>query len=325
MTRGRLTVRAVQLALLAIVAWGIFRVLSAELSRLSWADLTRWRPAALPLTASFLLLVGVYLAHALLWRHIVRDLQLGDLTLRETIRVYFTASLGRYVPGKVWQLAGMAVLAGRAGLPPLAATAAAVLGQIAFLATGMLFLALSLPGWRSQVAGGYGPAVTALVLALVVGGTLLWLLAATPVGHRLRERLLARAATGTADRLRSAFTLADRIRPRNAGIWAGAYFLSWVGLGVAFALFVAAFVPGAGGSARYLAGTIAGSYLLGYVVPLPAGIGAREGVMFVLLQPAVPEAGAALVISVLSRVWFTAAELLPLAVVPVGRTREDPT
>lgn len=313
--------RAVQLALLALVAWGIYRVLAAELSRITWADLTRWRPAVLPLAASFLLLVGVYLAHALLWRHIVRDLQLGDLTFRATVRVYFTASLGRYVPGKVWQLAGMAVLAGRAGLPPLAATAAAILGQIAFLATGMLFLALSLPGWRGQVGASYAPAVTALVAGLVIGGALLWLLAATPIGHGVRERLLARAAPGTQEKLRSAFTLADRIRPRNAGVWAAAYFATWLALGAAFALFVFSFVPAADGSARYLAGTIAGSYLLGYVVPLPAGIGAREGVMFVLLQPAVPEAGAALVISVLSRVWFTAAELLPLAVVPAVSAR----
>jgi hypothetical protein len=37
--------------------------------------------------------------------------------------------------------------------------------------------------------------------------------------------------------------------------------------------------------------------------------------MLILLRQAVPDA-AAVVISVMSRVWFTAAELLPLAFVP---------
>src|SRR5690606_24181270 len=311
---------------LALVAWGVYRVLAAQVSTLTWDDLTRWRPAALPLVISFVLLVvGVYIAHALLWRRIVRDLRLGDLSLRHTIRVYFTASLGRYVPGKVWQLAGMAVLAGRAGLPPVAATAAAVLGQIAYLATGVLFLALTLPGWQEQYGGRYGPLVAALVAGLALGAALIWLLAATPFGHAARERLMRRGGPASG-KLGIALALADRITAANAGLWAGAYFATWIVLGAAFVLFVSAFVPLTAGAPRYLAGTIAASYLLGYVVPLPAGIGAREGVMIVLLRPVVPDAGAAIVISALSRVWFTLAELAPLAFVPalpVVRTEED--
>jgi hypothetical protein len=316
MRSGKVAVRGLQLALIALIAWRLYAALAEELARLTWSDVTRWRPALPLLAASFLLLVAVYVAHALLWRRIVRDLQLGDLALRDTIRVYFTASLGRYVPGKVWQLAGMAVLAGRAGLPPIAATAAAVLGQIAFLATGMLFLALTLPGWREHLDPRFGPVVGVIVAVLVLGSAVLWLIAATPAGHSARERVLGRVGARAAEKLRSAFVLADRITSRSAGVWSLAYFLTWVGLGLAFYVFVRAFVPAAADSPRYLAGTIAASYLLGYVVPLPAGIGAREGVMIVLLQRVVPDAGAALVISVLSRVWFTAAELLPLAVVP---------
>jgi hypothetical protein len=79
---------------------------------------------AVPLAASFTLLVGVYIAHALLWRRIMSDLQIARPTVRATLRVYFLASLGRYLPGKVWQLAGLAVLAGRAGMPAGSAAAA---------------------------------------------------------------------------------------------------------------------------------------------------------------------------------------------------------
>jgi hypothetical protein len=49
-----------------------------------------------------------------------------------------------------------------------------------------------------------------------------------------------------------------------------------------------------------------------------AGLGIREGVMLVLLGQVMP-GPAALVISVLSRLWFTTAEVLPLALIPLTR------
>jgi hypothetical protein len=74
-------------------------------------------------------------------------------------------------------------------------------------------------------------------------------------------------------------------------------------------------VPGAWAQARFLGGTLAAAYLAGLLFVLaPAGIGVREFVMGVLLFQVMPQPGAALVVSVLSRVWFTAAELAPLAV-----------
>lgn len=319
-----LLIRLLQLALIAAVAWGIYRTLAPQLAGLTWADLTRWRPAALPLIASFVLLLAVYVAHALLWRRIMRDLGIGRLSVGSTIRVYFLASLGRYVPGKVWLLAGFAVLSRRAGLPPAAATAAALLGQFGFLTTGLLFLGLLLPEWRLAVDDLPAGVPAELPLAagaflLILGGALLWLLVATPLGHGLRVRIVHRLGARAGDRLNAAFALADRVEPLHAALWAAGYALSWLALGVAFALFAGAFHPAAIELPRYLAGTVAASYLIGYLVfVLPAGAGVREGAMFLLLQQVMP-AGAALVVTVLSRIWFTAAEIAPLALLPFLR------
>jgi hypothetical protein len=317
-------VRLAQVALLGLVGWGIYRVLSPELARLSWADLVRWRPRPVLLALSLALLVGVYLSHALLWRRIMQDLGIGNPPLGTTFRVYFLASLGRYIPGKVWQLAGLAVLAARAGLPPGAAAAAAVLGQFGFLATGLLFLGLTLPEWPAalQVEAPVTLPLAAGAALLTAGGAALWLLVATPAGHGFREWLAAVLGARAGDRIRAAFALADRVRPRDAALWAAGYAASWVALGVAFALFAAAFHPaGVAAAPRFVGGTVAAAYLVGYLfVVVPAGIGVREGAMLLLLQQVMPQPGAALVISVLSRVWFTAAELLPLALLPwVGR------
>jgi glycosyltransferase 2 family protein len=315
----RIVVRLGQAVLLLAIVVGIYRILSPELARLSWADLVRWRPDPLRLAASFVLLVGVYLTHALLWRRIMGDLRIGRPSVRTTLRVYFLASLGRYLPGKVWQLAGLTVLAAQAGLPAGSAAAAAVLGQFGFLATGLLFLGITLPEWPAAL-GVEAPVTLPLAMGaalLAVGSAILWMLVATPAGHGFRERLAGAFGDASGPRVRAAFTLADRVRPRDAALWAAGYALSWIALGAAFVLFVSAFHPAAAAAPRFVGGTVAAAYLTGYLfIVVPAGIGVREGAMLILLQPLMPEAGAALVITVLSRVWFTIAELVPLALLP---------
>jgi glycosyltransferase 2 family protein len=326
MTVRRPWLRLGQVVLVAAILWGIYRVLAPDLAQLTRDDITRWRPDPALLALSLALAVLVNLMHAMLWRQILIDLGIARPTVGATLRVYFLASLGRYLPGKVWQLAGLAVLAGREGMPPGRATAAAVLGQFGFLTTGLLFLGITLPEWPAAIgAADNGAVPVGLPLAvgaalLIAGGAMIWLLVATPLGHGFRERVGAALGDRAGDRLRVAFSLADGVRPRDAATWAGGYALSWLLLGTAFVLFVAAFSPEAAASPRYLAGTVAAAYLVGYLfVLVPAGIGVREGAMLLLLQQVMPQPGAALVVSVLSRVWFTAAELLPLAALPALR------
>jgi glycosyltransferase 2 family protein len=328
-TAGRKALlRAGQAVLLVLIAWGIYRVLAPELGQLGREDLTRWRPAPLPLAASFALLVSFYIGHAFIWRKILSDLGIGRPSAGTTLRIYFLASLGRYVPGKLWALAGLAVLAGRAGLSPGAAAAAQVLGQFGFLATGMLFLGLTLPEWTAVLGAsgtGSSAAGASATLPLTIGAAMLvtagaatWLMVATPMGHGVRERLADAAGPRAGERLRAAFALADRVRPLHAAVWAAAYAASWVVLGFAFAMFVAAFEPATAAHTRYVAGTVAAAYLVGYLfVIVPAGIGVREGAMVLLLAQVMPHPAGAVVVSALSRLWFTAAELVPLALLPV--------
>jgi len=301
-----------QVAILVAVLFGLYRVLAPELRALSWEDLQTWKPDTGRLALSLVALLGVYLMHAFLWRRIVVDLQVGRPDARTTLRVYFVANLGRYIPGKLWQVAGLAVLASRAGIAPGGATAAALLGQFGFLATGMLFVAVVLPDWVSGVAL-YG---LGFVLVSAAGG--IWLLTATPAGHRARAWLRARLGERAGRGLGKALDLAERMRPVDAIAWGVGYGLSWVLLGVAFSLFATAFVPAAAAHSKLLAGTVAASYLAGYLVLIaPAGLGVREGAMTALLSsiPGFPLA-AAVVVAILSRVWFTVGELLPLAFVP---------
>lgn len=315
MSVPRWLMRVGQGTLVAAVLYGVYRALAPDLSDFTMDDLGALDPRAAPLLAATLLLSAVNVVHAFLWRRILRDLGVGAPDAGSTLRVYFIASLGRYLPGKLWQLAGLAMLSRREGLPGGAATACAIIGQLAFVVTGLLLLALLLPDSGRGMAG---LAAASGLIALSAG---VWLLLATRAGHGAREWLRARVPAASS-RIGAAFDLADRIRPGRAAVWLVGYGLSWVAIGVAFTLFVDAFVPGAASSARALSGAIAASYLAGYLALVPAGLGVREATLSLLLAqvPTVPVA-AALVIAVLQRVWFTVAEILPLAALPIMRRR----
>ena len=297
--------RALQLVILALVAWGMYRALAPELAKINVADFRRFRPSWPLVALSTVLLIAMYVLHAFLWRAIVVSLGRTPIGAGAAYRVYFVSSLGRYLPGKLWQVAGMAALAQRAGVSPVAATAAALVGQLAFLSMGMVFLAALLPSLYGPLAG-IGAAV------LFAAAVVLFILADTARGAALRHRLLSKLGP----RFAAAGELLDQLKARRAAAWWIGYGISWLMLGGSFALFVIAFAPDQAEHYRLFAGTVAVSYLGGLLLFTPAGIGVREAAMLTLLTPVIT-APAAVVVSAASRLWFTAAELLPLAVLPV--------
>lgn len=300
----RVAMRLGQFLLIVIVTYGIVRALAPEVGKLSARDFTQWKPDPLLFAVSLLLLLAVYLGHCWMWRLITTHLGGVQPGLKSSLRIYFVSSLGRYIPGKLWQIAGLAVFAQKAGISAYSATAASLAGQFAFLSSGLVYLALLLPGW-----GGYAPIVGAA--ALIIVGVGLFLLFTSNAKVWLTRKF--------GERFGTALALLDRITWREALVWWLAYALTWALLGVAFVIFVSSFTPLNGSQSLHVAGTVAAAYLFGYVLFFsPAGIGLREGVMVGLLSDVMP-LPAAVVVSVVSRLWFTAAELLPLALIPVTK------
>ncbi len=297
--------RVLQVVILVLAGWGIYRALGPELAKLTTQDLLRYRPSAVLLALSILLLLAFYFLHAWLWRLIAVALAGTSLSIRPAMKVFFLSSLGRYLPGKFWQIAGYAVLAQREGFSPVAATAASLVAQLAFLTSGVVFLALLLPALLKGTAA-------LAAIGLLALGVVIFVVAATERGKKLRHKLLSRLGP----RIAEAGALLDRMSVHSAFQWWVFYALSWVLLGAAFALFVIAFVPEQAHEYRQFAGIAAASYLIGYVLFTPAGIGTRELSMMALLATLMPPA-AALLVSIVSRLWFTLAELLPLAAIPL--------
>jgi Lysylphosphatidylglycerol synthase TM region len=304
--------RVLQLVILAFVAWGMYRVIAPELASIRAADFRKYRPSWPLIALSTVVLLAMYLLHFLLWRTIVNTLSAVPIRVGPAFRVYFVSSLGRYIPGKLWQVAGMAALAQRAGISPVAATAAALLGQLAFMSMGLVFLAALLPSLYGRAAILGAVLLLSLAIALFVLGD-------TDRGKAVRHRVLLKLGP----RIAAAGQLLDQLSARRAAVWWVAYGFTWVLLGGAFALFVIAFTPQQAGEYRLFAGTVAASYLWGLLLFLPAGLGVREGVMILLLTPVITAPGA-VIVSAASRLWFTVAELLPLSALPLLPQRGGP-
>ena len=85
--------------------------------------------------------------------------------------------------------------------------------------------------------------------------------------------------------------------------------VNWLLYGAAYHLFMASLADVPWRLMPQMAGVNALSFFLGYASPLPGGTGLREVAMAELLQPYLPN-GVAAVLSIASRLWTIAAELL---------------
>jgi uncharacterized membrane protein YbhN (UPF0104 family) len=289
-----------QIALTVLVTWFIVDRLGPGILELSETAIVI-EPSWGTIAASCLVLAAGYLASGWIWGRMVRDLGGPQLSFADAVRIYMVSNLGRYVPGKLWQIAGMAMLARARGVSAPVATAAAVIGQAVALAgatlVGLLVVlsgSSALAGWTPWMAGG-----AALVVALV----------AIPAFFRPLVRLWLRLVPGDAPK-------DVPVGPLEGLRWLALYTLNWGGYALAFWLLVRGMF---GSGELILVGpAFAAAYVLGYLALFaPAGIGVREGFLVAFLTPTLGAGGAALA-AVTSRVWTTVVEVIPAAAFWLG-------
>jgi len=201
-------------------------------------------------------------------------------------RIWFLANLGRYVPGKVWSVAGMMVLAEHEGVQRWAAAASAVAVQAVGIGTAAMLVAAATPHAYSPLR-----VAAAALLGLGTIGLLAWKGALARLGR----------AVGAAGEWR-----ALPVRAVLAG--SGLTLLAWCVYGFAFW----ALARGLGLPATLPLADAAGVFALGYILGLlalfaPGGIGVREFTFLALLTPYLGSGGA-IALSVASRLELTATE-----------------
>jgi glycosyltransferase 2 family protein len=250
------------------------------------------------LAASVVALTAVLAWGVVVWKLVLDRFDHPPIPLRQLLRIWYLSNLARYVPGKIWQFVGAAELARLAGL-----SRAVVLTSMV-VHVGFSLLSAAVVSSLVLIPTGLPDGVPVAALGALAALSLLLVHPAL-----LNRALLILARVLKRDVLRW------RGRWRDGILLLGLSVVSWILYGGAFWLFILAVVGVDPASVLPLAGVNALSFLAGYLVFLaPAGLGAREGVMAVLLRPFAPVAVAA-VVAVLSRLWTVAAELLGAAIV----------
>jgi len=256
------------------------------------------------LAAAAAIILATYAMLIVAWDAVLRGW--GErLDYPSAARIWCLSNLGKYVPGKVWQIAGMAALAQQAGVSPWAAAGSAIVVQLLNIATGTLVTFAFAPQfgdpWLVGLAGA-GTAACAAALAWPAGAA--WLARTI---HRLSGRQFELKAVRAGPLILSAAITA----------------LAWIFYGVALYFSVRGFT-GRDVPVGTAVGVFTGSYVAGLVNPfLPAGLGTREIILVNWLTGPLGPAAAA-VVAAGSRILMTATEILAaLVTLPLLTPRAD--
>jgi hypothetical protein len=219
------------------------------------------------------------------WRHLL--VGWGErIPFFPAARTWCLANLGRYLPGKVWSVAGLVVLAERAGVRGSAAAASALAFQALVLGAGAAVVAGATPQATSALR-----LVAAVVVAITAIGALVW----RPTAQRI-------------GRLLSTTNPLEPLKPSFAASSGGLMILGWLTYGLSFWLFARGLLPESTLPLATAEGTFALGYLLGMLaVFAPGGVGVRELVLVGLLTTHLG-GGGAVTLSVGSRVFLTLTE-----------------
>jgi hypothetical protein len=256
---------------------------------IEWQFSTGW------ILASVLVVFASYAVLIEAWRRVV--LSMGEtLAFFTAARIWFLASLGKYIPGKVWAVAGAAVLAQRAGVDPSVAVAGALVLQVLALASGAAVVAVT-AGEAFQIAGqGAIPIAAAVILCSLVG-----------VAGLTSQPFLDRAGR----MLPSSWPRPRAIPAGMVGAAFAANVLAWIGYGVALLLLARGLLPGVALSLPQAIGVFTCSYLVGFLALFaPGGLGPRESVFLLMLAGDIGLKPAA-ALALASRLLLTGTEVLP--------------
>ena len=303
--KGRITL-AVQWLLAAVVIGFAARELARQWHGIAPA-LAGVRLDWPRIVASGVLVLATYLLLIEAWRSTLRAWS-QSLSFGEAARIWFVSNLGKYVPGRVWQIAAMGAMAQRAGVSATAAIGSSLVVNLVSIIAGMAVIAMTAGERIADVvgldgAGGSGGATRLTVIGIAVLGVLA--LAAAPY---VIPKLVALAARVTGRALS-----VPHVPPRAIWIATATTVVSWLLYGVAFAWFARGVSPVVTGNAWSYIAVYTGSYLAGYLALfVPGGVGVREAAL-VLAMPRfhLATAADAAVIAITSRLWLTALEILP--------------
>ncbi len=268
---------------------------------LQWSEIQdySWQIDFFYLTISILVGLVALLIMSTTWRGIIRMFGY-ELSVASAFRIFYLSNLGRYIPGKVWQLFGILYLTKQKGIRSEQAGASFIIVQLFAIPASFFLFVLAVQFEPSLLVdqvkllnSNSWYLVTALLILICLMLTLrpAWFLS---IGNRLLRKIGRPEVILKID-FRVALTLFS------------AYVFGWFCYGVAFYFLVMAVVPDCHLGILSAIGLFNAAYQIGYLVLFaPGGFGPRELVMSALLAPFIGKV--AVVVALAARVWSLVLE-----------------
>ncbi len=265
-----------------------------------------------------LVLARVFAVEA--WRRIF--VALGEkIAFTFAMRVWFVSNLARYVPGNIWQVAAMVAMVNARGVSKTNALLSQVLyTAIALPISGLLGLFFIFI--RPEILQGLGINLQSPVSNLlpIFASFAFFALVAALASPQVLHLIVAIAAK---------LTRRDLTAPRTTfarGLVPPLFSTAmWLTNGIAFFLFVSSVTTLSFSLLPSFIFMNAGAYWIGYASFItPSGLGFREGALALMLSLYFP-APVAIALSLVTRLWSTAGELLGVVLVWSGPARRAQT
>ena len=230
---------------------------------------------------------------ASLW-HYITVLNDCGIRWRDAVAAYMYSILGKYIPGKVFLLLARIPAYEKEGRSAAKVTVSFFLENICTLLGAAFLFLLSLAFFPNDILKDYKVVTILLIAAFVV--------CIHPRIINFFLRLLGRLIHR--DNLLIPITYPQMLKV------VGLFILNWVVLGAGFYILSCSIYPVPVSRALYLSGTFGLSVIIGILsVFAPSGIGVREGIIVLGLSFVMPREYA-VIISIVSRLWMTASELV---------------
>jgi glycosyltransferase 2 family protein len=302
--KRRLFVAAQWLLAVAIV-WFALRALRGQWSAAT-LRLQSLEPQWSWIIAATVIVLATYLLLIETWRRTVTGSG-QKLTFPEASRIWFVSNLGKYVPGKIWSIAAMTMMARDSSVSGSVAAGSSVMVQLVTILAGIGVVLVT----GAQAVAHPAIAVVAAAVILVTLGLAPRFL---PVAGRIAASLTGKTF--------------DFPRMRPSLVWMAIVnsIIAWIAYGIAFQLFVRGIIGSSAGATSSYIAVYAASYIIGFLALFaPGGAVVRESAIVTgMVRFALSGQADALAIAVTSRLWLTVTELVPgLTYMAIGkRTRK---
>ena len=254
-----------------------------------------------------LLVLGAYVILIETWRRVLAAWD-TELSWLDAARIWFASSLGKYIPGNVWSIAALGVMAKEEGASSVAAAGSSIIVNVLNLMTGLAIVLIC--GSRMV------PYLSAFIVVAILS-----------LGAAIAAPVILPWLAGWLCRVTHRNIRIPKIPPGVIWFSLGGTAAAWLAYGLAFRFFAQGIVGNTTGDSPivpYVA-VYAGAYILGFITPVaPAGLGVRETfltkglVLFGLLGQA-----DAIIVALMSRLWLTVLEVTP-GLVALAMSRVKP-